>query len=584
MPLSRSASIVSADALPDPVKALLRSVGVPSLLTGLFEPEQTSQPLSRPTEAAAGIAASSASRAGGGRGAGAGAAPAVGGSPPRRQLSARAPSSLAAPVAVPVEFWCYVYQPNRSGILEALGALLRRHGATTVIERFEAEVDESQRDALRHLISVDAADELSSDDVDTATALPIYRAFERTKATKSDGDNVSAGAGEGGGGAAAAAAAGVLMSPTKFVVLKAKRLFVLEGYLHPLPTPPTPSTPGPGDGAPDVSSLDLDLNEVDTDTALMTPCFLGVPSRQEHELLARLGVASVRRSEFYTQHVLPRLGSLNPTIRDRAMCRMLLEVPQLTDKDRKFGSVLRQTAFVPVDDRHKRAPVTGSAAAMADAGGAGEGPAAGGGAGAGEDEAADGVAVLFDAASLRTPSSLFDPDEPELVSLLDVASFPAGPFKTKTALMVLRSLGLQSTLSWGGLIECAHTIEEAATRGDLTTAAARGHQMLSFMDVHHTRLFPQPKKPTGFLGSVASALFSDKEAAEREAAQLAMSIETLKAIQWCPVKPQPPPTELYLPWKQAQLSGPGRSGQGAVAVAAPLETRLASEAWSCSHR
>ena len=55
--------------------------------------------------------------------------------------------------------------------------------------------------------------------------------------------------------------------------------------------------------------------------------------------------------------------------------------------------------------------------------------------------------------------------------------------------------------------------------------------MLAFMDVHHTRLFPQPKKPTGFLGSVASALFSDKEAAEREAAELAMSVETLKSIQ-----------------------------------------------------
>ena len=117
---------------------------------------------------------------------------------------------------------------------------------------------------------------------------------------------------------------------------------------------------------------------------------------------------------------------------------------------------------------------------------------------------------------------------------MDVASFPAGPFKTTTALVVLRSLGLQSTLSWAGLITCAQTIEDAAERGDVAAAAARGHQMLSFMDVHHTRLFPQPKKPTGFLGSVASALFSDKEAAEREAAELAMSVETLKAIHWCP--------------------------------------------------
>ena len=63
--------------------------------------------------------------------------------------------------------------------------------------------------------------------------------------------------------------------------------------------------------------------------------------------------------------------------------------------------------------------------------------------------------------------------------------------------------------------------------------------MLSFMDVHHTRLFPQPKKPSSFLGSVANALFSDKEAAEREAAELAMSVETLRSISWCPVRPVP---------------------------------------------
>ena len=63
---------------------------------------------------------------------------------------------------------------------------------------------------------------------------------------------------------------------------------------------------------------------------------------------------------------------------------------------------------------------------------------------------------------------------------------------------------------------------------------------------------------------------------------------------------------MYLPWKQARLTGPadvnggggGGGGGGvngddeaeveavavAVAVAAPLEIRLASEAWCCSHR
>ena len=56
------------------------------------------------------------------------------------------------------------------------------------------------------------------------------------------------------------------------------------------------------------------------------------------------------------------------------------------------------------------------------------------------------------ASCLRPPTQLFDPHEPELVRLMDTASFPAGLFKATEALVVLRSLGLQSTLSWPGFV------------------------------------------------------------------------------------------------------------------------------------
>ena len=47
-------------------------------------------------------------------------------------------------------------------------------------------------------------------------------------------------------------------------------------------------------------------------------------------------------------------------------------------------------------------------------------------------------------------------------------------------------------------------------------ASLRGQQLMAFMDVHHTRLFPQPKKSTGFLGSMASALFTDRDMEAKE--------------------------------------------------------------------
>ena len=148
MPLSRSASVVSADSLPSPVRELLRSVGVPSLLTGLFQSSSTNSPKLSTADAraaasgAAAIASGASSTSVGSPGAAATA------NPPRRQHAAlrkqNSSGAEAAAVPVPVEFWSYVYQPNRSGILEALGALLRRQGAPSVLQRFQESVDESQ--------------------------------------------------------------------------------------------------------------------------------------------------------------------------------------------------------------------------------------------------------------------------------------------------------------------------------------------------------------------------------------------------------------------------------------------------------
>eukprot|EP00959_Pyramimonas_sp_CCMP1952_P089590 1874251-Pyramimonas_sp.AAC.1 len=103
------------------------------------------------------------------------------------------------------------------------------------------------------------------------------------------------------------------------------------------------------------------------------------------------------RAPFFLECLFPRVGALEPALRDRTMLEVLRALPALTAEDKKLPSVLSSLPFVPTQ------------------------------------QLVDGVETL------QTPSNLYDPRVPELAALLDPSTcFPAPPFASQEVLGALQ--------------------------------------------------------------------------------------------------------------------------------------------------
>lgn len=165
---------------------------------------------------------------------------------------------------------------------------------------------------------------------------------------------------------------------------------------------------------------------------------------------------------------------------------------------------------------------------------------------------------------LVRPHEIFDPEVPELPSLLPESRFPDGVFRHKDVLAALRPLGLQGTLGWGGLVEAAASVEamrrdgkagaggrgpqhegggrETEARrgaggpqheegGGETEARMRGRALLTYLDTHETRLFELKKENVGLLQRMAKIVYVDAAAQERERERL-VALHKLMALSW----------------------------------------------------
>lgn len=74
--------------------------------------------------------------------------------------------------------------------------------------------------------------------------------------------------------------------------------------------------------------------------------------------------------------------------------------------------------------------------------------------------------------TLYKPYELFDPNEPELCSLLDGTFFPSQEFQREDILAHLRIAGLHSTLDWSGIISCAKSIESLPSPSSSTSPSS----------------------------------------------------------------------------------------------------------------
>ena len=81
---------------------------------------------------------------------------------------------------------------------------------------------------------------------------------------------------------------------------------------------------------------------------LLTDSFVRADTRTEEEVLGKLlGVQTIPLSEFYRQHMFPRLGTLPVELRTRTMLKVLAGLQQLGDESGGVAAALAELAFVP---------------------------------------------------------------------------------------------------------------------------------------------------------------------------------------------------------------------------------------------
>ena len=146
-------------------------------------------------------------------------------------------------------------------------------------------------------------------------------------------------------------------------------------------------------------------------------------------------------------------------------------------------------------------------------------------------------------------------------------------------MLALRSLGLQSSLTWDVVLECAKSIEKSSSSisdRERDIAKARGKELLKFLDINVATFFPKLVKKeistaSRLFRSVNKALFEDVEATKRKEEQFKKQVNILLTTNWVPVYTEPP--HPYLPWKL-----------GGLPVASPLDTAVKEKMWLVSHK
>ena len=161
---------------------------------------------------------------------------------------------------------------------------------------------------------------------------------------------------------------------------------------------------------------------------------------------------------------------------------------------------------------------------------------------------------------------------------MDEDSFPHASFWTQSYLFSMRKLGLQNSLPWDVVLECARSIQDGAL-WDATApevAKSRGKELLGFLDLNWKTYFPElaPKEKStakSFFSKVNSALFEDPEKKRIKKELQKKRIEILLNLKWIPVHTSPP--NPILSWRDEFETS---------FVSSPAQVTLKENMWSSS--
>lgn len=288
------------------------------------------------------------------------------------------------------------------------------------------------------------------------------------------------------------------------------------------------------------------------------------------KFLFNLGVRAVSKVDFFVNHLIPRFQLLSHESRIEFIYQLLLELNVLLAQDAqgKLSSIIE-------------------------------------------------VATIFPTASgeLKSITDLYDPEINDFTELMDDSFFPAVELQDAQPLSVLRSLGLQRTISRRSILSLALSIEneqirlrrgveasdvdrdEAATK--VVQLRSRAGAFLKYLDAHMEQLMSvesaqKPKRAKAnmkakglrFLRSfglpsqseVMTAQVSESEKLEqqiRERQEIEAFATQLAVIEWVPVNTEKPHPAAPLHMEEDEEE---------TIVTTPQKCRPAKHFWLCSAR
>ncbi|EFJ19830.1 hypothetical protein SELMODRAFT_152901 [Selaginella moellendorffii] len=248
------------------------------------------------------------------------------------------------------------------------------------------------------------------------------------------------------------------------------------------------------------------------DETLLGPDCLHSSGSREHEVLTQLlDVMQLKKADFFKWRILSDISNLPTELRDLSMLQILRELPELSVEDRSLVGILKKLSFVPT--------------------------------GAGK---------------FRAPDALYDPEIPELVSILDSQQFfPSPDYSSPDVLQSLRHLGLRSSVTPDTILASARAIEGlSASVPDQATL--RGRVLLSYLDKNASKWLQEAGT-----NWILSILQGEKDST------LSKFWSELANICWCPVLLEPPHDQM--PWPVVSQS-----------LAPPRLVRLPSDIWLVS--
>ena len=380
-------------------------------------------------------------------------------------------------VSMPNIFWDYAYSPGRAGIISML-SLIDRDKSRPPISCLEPyQIDE----ICSHISSCEPPKTLTADECRIIRKAPLFKSFSNT------------------------------------------------GIYFQI------------DSDDDVSNQSknntyMTINDIkNLSTNIFPKHFIAYDSPQELQLLDKIGVIVLSKSQYYTQELLPNienLYSINPHECTINIVTMLSELKTLVNNDTTFLSKLKNCKFIPTYKDN----IIGSSQSM----------------------------------KLCSPSELFDPNVLEMQHLLDRTFFPIEEFCKEDTLAFLRTVGLRCSLDWPDIISCAKSIAEMVSEEN---KQKRGEFLLQYLERNVERLTSKRKSSNSVVNTFFQfAGYLNENCNDQASDALSKQfVDDLLVIPWVPVLLTPP--KPFLPWPTAKLSG----------TAAPVDTRPLEDLWFCSY-